>query len=199
MDIIVASGNKHKIREIRSILKGLPINVVSFSDLGVFPKIRETGKTFRENAVKKAKTIARKFKKIALADDSGLVVDVLRGAPGVRSARFAGPDPTKEKLCRKLLKLMRNTKASGRKAKFVCDIAVALPNGKVKIVEGICKGKIEFEMRGRHGFGYDPVFIPEGYKKTFAEMSPSFKNKISHRAAALKKARKLIKQILKRS
>jgi len=198
MNLIVASGNKNKIKEIGSILKGLPIKVLSPVDLNVKLKIREDGKTFRVNALKKAKVYAKKFGMVALADDSGLMVDALSGSPGVRSARYAGPNPTKEKLCKKLLIEMKNIGSLKRKARFVCDIAVVLPEGKLYVVEGTCSGKIGYEMRGRYGFGYDPVFIPRGYKMTFAEMNPSKKNRISHRARALKKARILLKNILKR-
>ena len=198
MELIIASRNRAKIKEIKTILKGLPIKVMSLLDFETYPNIKESGRTFKENASKKAKTVARRFKKTALADDSGLMVDALKGAPGIRSARFAGPNPTAEKLCKKLLRAMKSIPAGRRKAKFVCDIAVASPAGKIEIVEGICSGKIGFCMRGRYGFGYDPVFIPHGYKKTFAEMAPPFKNRISHRGRALKKARILLKKIIRR-
>jgi XTP/dITP diphosphohydrolase len=151
-------------------------------------KVKETGKTFEENAVKKAKAVSRADGGIAIADDSGLEVKCLNGRPGVRSARFAGPKPTSQKLCKKLLKVMKNCK--DRSAQFVCVIAVVYPDGRTKTIRGVCKGKIIDEMRGKNGFGYDPVFVPRGYRKTFAEMKPSMKNKLSHRGKAL---RKLIK------
>lgn len=175
-EIIAATANRHKLREIRSILK-LPV-------IGCESKVKETGKTFEENAVKKAQAVAKKYGKITIADDSGLMVDCLEGNPGVRSARFANP-PTPKNLCTKLLKAMGDCK--NRSAKFVCVIAVVYPSGKVRTVKGICSGKIIYEMRGKHGFGYDPIFVPNGYRKTFAEMKPSMKNKISHRAKALRK------------
>jgi XTP/dITP diphosphohydrolase len=112
------------------------------------------------------------------------MVNCLRGRPGVKSARFASP-PTPQNLCGKLLGLMKNCRA--RTARFVCAMAVAYPGGKIKVVKGICRGKISHERRGKHGFGYDSVFIPSGYRKTFAEMRPSLKNRISHRARALQK------------
>ncbi|MBU1021998.1 MAG: non-canonical purine NTP pyrophosphatase, partial [Candidatus Margulisbacteria bacterium] len=125
-----------------------------------------------------------------MGDDSGLMVDYLKGAPGIKSARYAGPNPTKEKLCKKLLKNMQGAKK--RSAKFVCCVAIAWPDGKTKIIKGEVRGRIINEMRGQHGFGYDPVFVPLGYSKTFAEMKPSFKNKISHRAKAFRKVKQLI-------
>lgn len=181
-EIIIATTNPHKLKEIRNILK------VRTKGLG--SRVIEDGKTFEENAIKKAKSIKLKPGQIAIADDSGLMVDCLGGKPGIKSARFASP-PTPENLCRKLLRVMRECET--RKAKFVCVIAVAYPNGKVKTVKGVCRGKIIDEMRGEHGFGYDPVFVPDGYRKTFAEMSPAFKNRISHRAKALRKLKNLIK------
>ena len=181
--ILVATANKHKLREIRHILRSPVASRQS--------PVKETGKTFEENAIKKAKAVARKNGCIAIADDSGLMVDCLKGKPGVKSARFASP-PTPKNLCQKLLRVMR-LRGANRRAKFVCVIAIVYPSGKVRTVKGICRGKIIHEMRGRHGFGYDPVFVPNGYKKTFAEMKPSLKNRISHRARALHKLKLILK------
>ncbi len=180
--IIVATSNKHKLREIRHILKGTRI-------LGLGTRVREDGRTFEENAIKKAKAVAKKTGKIAIADDSGLMVNCLGGKPGVKSARYASP-PTPQNLCRKLLRATAGCKARG--ARFVCAIAITNPSGKVKVVKGIIRGRIIREMRGTHGFGYDPVFVPSGYKKTFAEMKPSMKNRISHRARALRKLKSVL-------
>lgn len=177
-EILVATTNKHKLREIQHILK-LPVT-------GCQLPVKESGKTFEENAIKKAKAVAERYGQIAIADDSGLMVDCLGGKPGVKSARFAYP-PTSKNLCDKLLRAMRKCKR--RSAKFVCVIAIAYPSGKSKIVKGVCRGKIIPEMRGKYGFGYDPIFVPAGYKKTFAEMKPAMKNRISHRARALMRAR----------
>jgi len=182
-EIIVATTNEHKLREIRHILR-LPVASWPLS-------VKENGKTFEENALKKARAIKLKPGQIAIADDSGLMVNCLNGKPGVRSARFANP-PTPGNLCNKLLRVMRNLECGMRGAKFVCAIAVAYPNGKTRVVKGVCHGRIVSEMRGDHGFGYDPVFRPCGYKKTFAQMSPAFKNRISHRARALKKLKDII-------
>jgi XTP/dITP diphosphohydrolase len=184
MEIVVVTTNKHKLKEIRHILRGTRVE-------GRGTRVKEDGKTFEVNAIKKAKAVAKKDGFIVIADDSGLMVDCLDGKPGVKSARFASP-PTPENLCRKLLKVMRNSRSVNRKAKFVCVIAIAYPNGKIRTVKGACQGRIATEMLGSHGFGYDPVFIPVGYKKTFAEMKPSMKNKISHRAKALRKLKNVI-------
>ena len=183
-EILIATSNKHKLREISQIL-GVKVR-------GEAAGVKEDGKTFEQNAVKKAKYIAEKFKRIAIADDSGLMVDCLGGRPGVRSARFATP-PTAENLCNKLLRVMLKKKECNRKAMFVCAIAVASPAGKIRVVTGRCRGKIIEEMRGEQGFGYDPVFVPRGYKKTFAEMKPSMKNRLSHRGKALKALKGLLR------
>jgi len=186
-DLILATKNRGKVREIKHILNPLKFKITSLPDLP-----RETGKTFEENAVRKAKTIAKNTKRLVLADDSGLEVKALKGKPGIRSARYAGPNPTTIKLCRKLLKEMKNKK--DRRARFVCVIAVA-DLKKVRTVKGICEGKVIFEMKGKHGFGYDPVFVPDGYKKTFAQMPLKLKNRISHRGKALKKAKACLDRI----
>jgi len=154
-------------------------------------RVKETGKTFEANAILKVKAIKLRPNQIAIADDSGLMVNCLGGKPGVRSARFASP-PTKENLCKKLLRNIKKHQGTSRNAKFVCVIAIAYPSGKVKTVRGICRGKIICEMRGKLGFGYDPVFVPSGHKKTFAEMKPVMKNQLSHRAKALKKLKAIL-------
>lgn len=181
---ILATQNKHKVKEISKILG---IKLLSLLDFDNPLRIIENAKTFEGNAIKKAKTVAKKFQLPAIADDSGLVVDCLGGAPGVKSARYAGPNPTKEKLCKKLLKEIARVKKSRPKAKFVCCVAIVWPNGKTKVVRGEVHGHIIDKMRGKNGFGYDPVFVPRGYKKTFAEMKSSFKNRISHRGRAFRK------------
>ena len=193
MELILATRNKHKIKEIKDILKSLPVKIYSMLDFKTAPKIKEDGRTFRQNAVKKAKAFSRFFSLPAVADDSGLEVKALGGAPGVRSARFAGPGSIKRKLCAKVLKLMEGVPPSKRGARFVCIIAIALPGSKVKIVEGVVRGRIAMEMRGRYGFGYDPIFIPKGYRKTFAQMKPQMKNRLSHRAEALNKVKQFLR------
>lgn len=191
--LVIATKNKGKVREIRHSLKGLPINVLSLTDMPHIPSVSETAKTLEGNAIKKAVSIAKKLKTLVLADDSGLEVMALKGKPGVRSARFAGPDPTTIKLCNKILKVMKGKK--DRRARFVCVIAVATPS-KYWTIKGICNGRIIDEMLGNKGFGYDPVFVPNGHKKTFAQMPLGLKNRISHRGRALQKAKKLLKSIV---
>ncbi|MFH1386277.1 MAG: RdgB/HAM1 family non-canonical purine NTP pyrophosphatase [bacterium] len=181
-EIIVATTNQHKLAEIKKILKR-PVT-------GSHINVRETGKTFEENVIKKVKAIKLLPGQVAIADDSGLMVNCLGGNPGVKSARFANP-PTVDNLCHKLLKVMDNCTSRG--AKFVCVIAVALPNGKIRTFKGVCHGRIIREMRGQHGFGYDPVFRPCGHEKTFAQMSSPQKNRLSHRGKALKKLKKALK------
>lgn len=191
--IIIATKNKGKVREIKHVLKPLKLKILSLLDLPQAPDIKENGKTLIENAVKKANTIVRKFDHLVLADDSGLEVNALRGKPGIKSARYAGPNPTSKKLCTKLLRAMKNRKH--RKARFVCVMAMA-SSKRAKIIKGICRGKIGYEMKGTHGFGYDPVFIPDGYDMTFAQMPLKQKNKISHRGKALRKVADLLRKMI---
>jgi len=190
--LIIATKNKGKVREIKHVLKPLRLKIISLLDLPKLHDLRETGKTFEENAIRKAKIIAKKTKELVLADDSGLEVKALKGKPGIRSARYAGPNPTTSKLCGKLLKKMKSEK--DRRARFICVIAIAGPK-KVRTIRGVCKGKVIFKMKGKHGFGYDPVFVPDGYKKTFAQMPLKLKNRISHRGKALKKAKACLDRI----
>lgn len=187
MEIVLATKNSDKIREINSIMKG-----IKFLSLKDSPEIKEDGKTLRQNAILKAETIANHTGRIALADDSGLEVDALGGMPGVMSARFAGEKVSYTENNRKLLELMKGV--SKREAKFRCVMALACPRTKTIVREGICRGRIAKKSRGTHGFGYDPVFVVSGYNKTFAELLPSVKNSISHRAKALKKLDKVLKK-----
>ncbi|MBD3378865.1 MAG: XTP/dITP diphosphatase [Candidatus Omnitrophica bacterium] len=199
MEILVATHNNNKRREIKSMLRKVEsVKVMSLNDLVVQPPmIVEDGKTFRQNAVKKAVTISRFFEGLVLADDSGLEVDALDGKPGVRSARFARTKATDEENNAKLLKLLGTTPKQKRTARFVCHIAVAKDGHLIRSFEGDVKGQITFKPSGDKGFGYDPLFIPEGYEKTFAEMTPGYKNRISHRSAALKQLKKELKKIVK--
>jgi XTP/dITP diphosphohydrolase len=183
--IFLVTTNQHKLREIQQVL-GHEVFAAQI-------EVKENGRTFEANALKKAKAVKLEADSVALADDSGLVVEALGGSPGVKSARFAGPNPTSKKLCNKLLRLMKGKK--NRKAAFVCTVAIVWPDDAYKIVEGRVNGRIIEEMRGTHGFGYDPVFVPAGYKKTFAEMLPFMKNKLSHRGRAFRKVRRLLSSL----
>ncbi|MCM8766201.1 MAG: XTP/dITP diphosphatase [Candidatus Omnitrophica bacterium] len=191
-ELVIATYNLDKRREIENLLSGLNIKIRTLLDFSDLPEIKEEGLTFEENALKKALLCARWTKLLSLADDSGLVVDYLQGKPGVYSARFAGREATYEENNRKLLSLLEGLPYNKRKAKFVCCIALAEPKGLIKLVKGTCSGKIAKEIRGDYGFGYDPVFIPYGYSKTFAELGGRIKDKISHRSRALRKIKRFI-------
>jgi len=196
MELVLATRNEDKIREIREALKGLDLKILTFKDFPHFPTVEEKGKTLKENALLKARTVAKVVGKLSLADDSGIEVEALDGAPGVFSSRFAGENVSYEDNNRKLLLLLKDVPEEKRKALFRCVMVLATPEGKELIVEGICPGKITKEPRGKEGFGYDPVFQPKGLDKTFAELSLQEKNKISHRAIALREIRKKIEKMV---
>ncbi len=201
INILVATHNHKKRGELRTLLKKFgTVKVLDLDDLEVAPPIIvEDGKTFRQNAVKKAVTISRFFEGLVLADDSGIEVDALHGKPGVRSARFARKNATDSENNKKLLKLLEKVPEKNRKARFVCNIALAREGELLGNFEGTVKGKILFKSRGSNGFGYDPLFVPNGYEKTFAEMAAGYKNRISHRSLALKKLEKAIGKFIKDS
>ncbi|MBR4874368.1 MAG: XTP/dITP diphosphatase [Clostridia bacterium] len=182
--LLVATGNKGKLVEIREILKG--IEVLGLKDVGIDVDVEETGKTFAENAYIKAFEISKLSGLPVLADDSGLEVDVLGGEPGVYSARYAGEDTTDEKNVSKLLSKLKDVPLNERTARFACAMCIIFPDGKKIESFGVsCPGIIIDEPRGENGFGYDPVFYSTEYGKTFSEMSMEEKNKVSHRKAAL--------------
>ncbi|NOY82396.1 MAG: RdgB/HAM1 family non-canonical purine NTP pyrophosphatase [Kiritimatiellaeota bacterium] len=184
--VLFATGNPHKLCEVRAILAPAGIAVAGARDVGGLPEVDETGETFRENAVAKAVSGCRATGLPTLADDSGLVVHALNGRPGVRSARYAGIDATDRRNLEKLLDEMRTV--DDRRAKFVCVMALALPDGRVETMEGEVRGTLRRAPCGSNGFGYDPIFQPEGRTHSFAELSETEKNRISHRADALRKA-----------
>lgn len=196
MLVVAATQNKHKIEEINEITKEFNMEIISRVDAGVPDvEIEEDGKTFEENSEKKAREIMKLCGKITIADDSGLMVDVLGGAPGVISARFAGEGASDLENNEKLLRLLDNIENKDRSAKFVSVITLVYPDGKKIVARGECKGHIIYESKGDNGFGYDPLFVPDGFYKTFAELTSDEKNKISHRAIALQKLRE---QLIKR-
>lgn len=198
-EIVISSGNKEKKRELKALLKGLSIKVLDLNDFPAATKVKETGKTFEANAKLKALQIAKFTKRITLADDSGLVVKALGGKPGVRSARFAGDGASYGENNRKLLKLLEGVPENKRGAKFVSVVAIADQRGVIGAARGECSGRITLAPKGRNGFGYDPVFFSPEFKKTFAELTASQKNSISHRGRALKKARAVILSHLRKS
>ncbi len=195
MELVIATTNKGKLREINELLKGLHIKVTSLADYPGCPDVVEDAPTFRGNALKKARAVAAYTGLPALADDSGLCVDALDDAPGVYSARFSGKNADDLKNNRKLLRLMKDAKDSERGARFVCVLAFAGPPGsglREKVIRGEVRGRIAHEMRGPRGFGYDPLFYYAPKRMTFAEMGPDEKNKVSHRGRALKKFKEYV-------
>lgn len=188
MKLLLATRNRHKVDEIGQILNVPGLVLVSALDFPDLPDVEEDGETFEANAVKKAVTLARATGMWALADDSGLEVESLKNEPGVRSARYAGEPVSYKANNRKLLQEL--TGRPDRRARFRCAAALSSPSGHAQTVEGICSGHITKEERGNGGFGYDPLFIPDGYDRTFAEMDGALKNRLSHRGRAIAEARR---------
>ncbi|HBM15269.1 MAG TPA: non-canonical purine NTP pyrophosphatase [Lentisphaeria bacterium] len=188
--LIIASNNKHKISELKSILSGSGFKVITMAEAGFFHNIEETGNTFEENAVLKARSIALQKHTFVFADDSGLEVEALDYRPGVYSARYAGEGASDMDKINKLLHELKGK--TNRRARFVSVIAISRPDGSVDTFRGEVHGKIIDAPRGINGFGYDPVFVPEGYDKTFAELEEAIKNSISHRAKSTAKMLKVI-------
>lgn len=194
--IILSTGNIDKIEEIKDILKDLPFYIYSKNEVGLGDlEVEEDGDTLEENAIKKAMAISERIDGIVIADDTGLFVDKLNGAPGVYSSRYAGEDVSYEDNNRKLLKELEGTPSEERTAKFQTVIAIVTEDKKIKTVYGECRGRIGFEVKGSEGFGYDPLFIVDGYGKTFAQLGEEVKNKISHRAKALEKLKKELEKL----
>lgn len=184
--LLLGTRNPGKIHEIKLIIGDLGLELHSLQEFANVAVAEENADTYAENAIAKARFYARETGMLALADDSGLEVEALGGAPGVISARYAGEDATDGDRRELLLSELAKTGSRNRRARFVCAIAIADADGTVvNVSEGICEGTISFEPRGSSGFGYDPLFVPEGYEQTFAELSDEVKNRISHRARAL--------------
>jgi len=197
--IVVASGNAKKLAELRRLAEGLPVEIVSPADVGgEVPEVEEDGATFRENAEKKARAYARAFGLPAIADDSGLCVDALGGAPGVYSARYSGgPAPDRDaKNNDKLLRALAGVPEARRTARFVCALCLAHPDGRAHTVEGAWEGIVAFTPRGSGGFGYDPIFLLPHRGQTAAEIDPETKGRLSHRGAAMRKLRAHLEQEL---
>lgn len=195
MRIVAATKNKHKVEEIQAIMAEFGMEVVSRDAAGVPDiEVEEDGDTFEENSEKKAREIMELCGEITIADDSGLMVDALGGAPGVISARFAGEDGNDLANNEKLLKLLAHVPPENRTARFVSVITLVYPDGKKIIARGECGGHIIYQPRGDNGFGYDPLFVPDGFDRTFAELTGVEKNRISHRAAALQNLKKKLQE-----
>lgn len=185
--LIAATKNKGKLEEIAQILAQFPYNVVSMAQAGIKEDIEETGTSFEENALIKAMSVWKITGETVLADDSGLEVDYLDGAPGVHSARYAGAGATDEDKNNKLLDALSGVPADKRTARFVCAIAVVFPDGRNVVTRGTCEGMITFNAKGDCGFGYDPLFYISEYGLTLAQMGSEIKNELSHRGKALRK------------
>lgn len=197
MELLLATKNIHKIREIRSLLKTLNhLDLYSLNDFPAYIPPPENGKSFEENAILKAVHAAKTLGKWTIADDSGLIVPALNGAPGILSARYAGKNASDLDNRNKLLKEMQNLSGISRSACFECAIALASPEGLKKCFHGLCEGTIITEERGRNGFGYDSLFIKHDYQKTFGELEESVKNQVSHRAKAVEKLKLFLETLL---
>ena len=192
MKIVLATNNQHKIKEIKKILNDPRLEIFTLFDFPGFPKPEETGETFEENAILKARAVCQLTNMTSVADDSGLEVDALNKAPGVKSARFAGQGCTYQDNNLKLLRLLKKVPTGKRTATFICIVAVVFDLKRIKIVEGKVSGLITEEQMGNNGFGYDPVFYYPPFGKTFAQLSPDVKNQISHRSVAFRKAKEIL-------
>src|SRR6266849_5935699 len=186
--LLLATTNRHKLDEYYTIFSDLPLTLQSLREVHIDMDVEETGQTFAENATLKAHAYARASGVLSLADDSGLEIDALEGAPGVYSARFAGPETSYEERFRLILAKLQGWSGAQRSARFRCVIALAEPSGTCQLVEGVIEGVIADTPRGESGFGYDPIFFVPELGKTFAELAPDLKNRISHRGRAAQKA-----------
>ena len=184
--LIIATRNNGKVREIQTLLGSVPFQLLPLSDFGDLGTASELEDSYTGNAISKGRYYARETQELVLADDSGLEVAALNGAPGVLSARYAGPNATDSQRRRKLLEELASDALIDRSARFVCAMALVKKDGEVlKVTQGVCEGFICTDQRGASGFGYDPIFVPGGYSETFGELSETIKNRISHRAKAI--------------
>ncbi|MFD1927238.1 XTP/dITP diphosphatase [Sporosarcina siberiensis] len=186
-EVLIATNNMGKVNDFSKLLEPFGISVLSLNDLDEAIDVEETGDTFEANAILKAETVANLLGKIVIADDSGLEIDALHGAPGVYSARFAGPLKGDEANIDKVLVEMTGVPMAERTARFRCVLAVAGPNFETETFSGSCEGLIQLERKGDNGFGYDPIFYVPEKKRTMAQLTPDEKNEVSHRGAALSK------------
>ncbi len=193
MRLLIATTNPGKVREYQQLLNGLNCDLIGLADVGITQEVDETGATYEENALLKAREYAALSDLLTLADDSGLEVDALNGRPGVHSARYAPDSPTR---IQRLLGEMQSIPADQRRARFQCVIALAWPDGRTEVTSGTCEGWIAFEARGTNGFGFDPVFHMPERGATMAELPEDVKNQISHRAHAAQKMRPILERIL---
>lgn len=195
-EFVIATRNPGKIKEAKKMLSGLSAKLFSLANFPNAPEVRETGKTLEENAVLKASSAAKHTKKIAVAEDSGFLSKHLKESPASAQRALQASAQATRSWWKKLLNLMRGKK--NRKAEFQAVVAIAKPSGETKVVGGKCFGKISLRPIGRAGFGFDPVFVPHGFRKTFAELGLRTKNKVSHRAKAFAEAKKILEKLLSR-
>ena len=193
LEILLATNNFGKVKEIKDILNSTDVKILTMKDFPNLPKVEEDGKNYQENAFKKASKISKYTGKICLADDSGLEIDYLKGEPGIYSSRWGTND---EERIKKVLKLLENVPKNERKAKFVCAAVLIFPNGKIYNVKEECRGSITFCPKGEYGFGYDPIFLIPEYNKTFAELGDKIKNRISHRGKAMRRMMEIINELV---
>ena len=197
MNLVIATKNKNKLLEIKNKFSSISdLNIISIAEIGPTPDVIEDGSTFEENAQKKAIEISKYTDYPVLGDDSGLMIDALDGRPGIYSARYGGKEISDSKRNQLILEEMQGIKIEKRNAKFVCAISIVFPGSKKHSFQGECHGLISKSMTGKHGFGYDPIFFLPEQNKTMAEISLKVKNKISHRAIALDKAKNILEKIL---
>ena len=194
--LYLATRNFGKVREIQALLAHLPVDILSLKDLPQAPEIVEDGETFAENARKKAEAVLAVTGGVVLADDSGLEVEALQGEPGVRSSRYAGEGAADAANNARLLEKLAGVPLHRRSARFCCAVAIAAPGQETVVAEGYCRGIIALKPRGDRGFGYDPLFLIPAYQKTFGELSPDVKNRISHRSRALTQALPALEKLL---
>jgi XTP/dITP diphosphohydrolase len=193
--LLLATNNAGKVKEYRSLLQGIPFEMVTPGEIGITMDVAETGATYRENARLKACSLAAQSGLLTLADDSGIEVDALNGEPGVVSARYAGENASNAERVDHLLSELKDVPKEKRTARFYCLIAIAQPNGTVQFCDGECKGTIAFKPSGERGFGYDPIFYLPEWGKTMAELPVEVKNQISHRGTAAQKAKLLLQKM----
>lgn len=194
--IVLATRNRHKLQEVRDMLQGIPVEILSCDAFAGCPEVEEDGATFADNALKKARAIARHTGHITIADDSGLEVDALGGMPGIYSARFAGEPADDRRNNEKLLLDLARVPDEKRGAQFTCVIAIVDSRGREKVVEGACRGVIIRHLKGMQGFGYDPLFLDTASGLTFAEMPAGHKNGISHRSRAICELKKILPEFI---
>jgi len=198
MKIVLATNNEHKIKEIKDILSNLRVEILTLKDFPPYTIPEEKGKTFEENALIKAKEAFKHTSIVSVADDSGLEVDALDRSPGIMSARFAGPECSYKDNNIKLLNLMRDIPEEKRGAAFICVVAIVFDSNRVRVVEGKVRGFVTRKETGESGFGYDPIFYYPPWEKTFAQLTPDQKNKVSHRSIAFKKAQEVLEKFAKK-